>query len=207
MTHLGDTASALVDGELAGLDDHARAHALAHLAGCATCRADVDAERRIRARLRAASAVQPPLPAGLSASLRAIAVTDGGVGTHAAGLAGLAGSGRPAVTPGPTSPSAAGVAPKATDRRPRGRDDSRGPGRHRRSRVRYAAVAGLAASVMVGLGGGSIVGAAGTAARAPSGPGPASSVETVSTTTVSGDSRPVVQPNNRISLSVVYRRP
>ncbi len=48
--HLGaDVVAALVDGELA---DDERERALAHLAGCAPCRAEVDAQRRFKARLR-----------------------------------------------------------------------------------------------------------------------------------------------------------
>ena len=50
MSHLGDLAAAVVDGEL-GHD--ARDRALAHLAGCLPCRAEVDAQRRIKARLGA----------------------------------------------------------------------------------------------------------------------------------------------------------
>ena len=47
---LGDALSALVDGEL---DHAARDRALAHLAGCAACRADVEDQRRLKARLAA----------------------------------------------------------------------------------------------------------------------------------------------------------
>jgi anti-sigma factor RsiW len=58
MTHLGEQVSALVDGEL---DHDARDRALAHLTGCADCRAEVDAERRAKARLsRLADPGMPP---------------------------------------------------------------------------------------------------------------------------------------------------
>jgi Putative zinc-finger len=43
--HLGETAAALADGAL-GAD--ARDRALAHLAGCEDCRADVDMQRRLK---------------------------------------------------------------------------------------------------------------------------------------------------------------
>ena len=56
MRHLGDRVSALVDGEL---DPVARESALAHLVGCQRCRAALDAERRVKARLRALPANEP----------------------------------------------------------------------------------------------------------------------------------------------------
>jgi anti-sigma factor RsiW len=67
MTHLGDVAAALAGGELS---HDARDRALAHLAGCDECRAEVDAQRRLRALLGA----QPdPVPAPeLLARLRGI---------------------------------------------------------------------------------------------------------------------------------------
>ncbi len=46
--HLGARAASLVDGELG---DDARDHALAHLAWCEACRAEVAAQRRLKARL------------------------------------------------------------------------------------------------------------------------------------------------------------
>ena len=48
MSCLGDVAAALVDGEL---DHAARERAQRHLANCAACRAEVDAQRRLKARL------------------------------------------------------------------------------------------------------------------------------------------------------------
>ncbi len=48
-SHLGDIVAALVDGEL-GVD--ARDRALSHAAGCSRCKADVDAQRQLKATLR-----------------------------------------------------------------------------------------------------------------------------------------------------------
>ena len=53
---LADVAAALVDGEL---DDAAREKAHRHLAHCAACRAEVDQQRRLKARL---SQVDAPAP-------------------------------------------------------------------------------------------------------------------------------------------------
>lgn len=54
--HLGTEIPALVDGEL---DHAARERALGHLARCAACRAEVDDERRLKARLRDVGAAGP----------------------------------------------------------------------------------------------------------------------------------------------------
>jgi anti-sigma factor RsiW len=70
VSHLDDLAAALADGEL-GHD--ARDRALAHLAGCAECRADVDLQRRIKALL--ANQPDPEPPQALVARLQAIATT------------------------------------------------------------------------------------------------------------------------------------
>jgi len=66
--HLGDLAAALVDGEL-GHD--ARDRALAHLAGCLECRAEVESQRRLKARL--ARLVDPVPPAELAARIGSFA--------------------------------------------------------------------------------------------------------------------------------------
>jgi len=69
MSHLDDWAASLVDSELSPAE---RDRALAHLAGCAECRAAVDVQRRIKAEL-AATAGQPMTPsADLTARLLAI---------------------------------------------------------------------------------------------------------------------------------------
>ncbi|WP_308201308.1 anti-sigma factor family protein [Carbonactinospora thermoautotrophica] len=70
MSHLGDRVADLVDGEL---DHDARDRALAHLAGCALCRAEVEAARELKARLRALAS--PGLPAGLTDRLMGIGET------------------------------------------------------------------------------------------------------------------------------------
>jgi anti-sigma factor RsiW len=48
-SHLGDIVTALIDGEL-GVE--ARDRALSHAASCPRCKADLDAERRLKAKLR-----------------------------------------------------------------------------------------------------------------------------------------------------------
>ncbi|QXJ24556.1 zf-HC2 domain-containing protein [Actinomadura graeca] len=106
MSCLGESLTALVDGEL-GHEERDRA--LAHLAGCAECRAEADALRRLKGRLRELSG--PSGPSGPSAP----AVTTGSGGAVAddlptddfvARLRSLAGSaGAPPTTPpGPSGP-------------------------------------------------------------------------------------------------------
>jgi anti-sigma factor RsiW len=70
VNHLGDRLSAFVDSEL---DHDARERVLVHLARCADCRQCVDAERKTKSRLTAASG--PDLPPGLAATLAGIATT------------------------------------------------------------------------------------------------------------------------------------
>jgi anti-sigma factor RsiW len=65
---LGDVAAALVDGEL---DHAARERAHRHLAHCAGCRAEVDGQRRLRARLSGVE--HPELPVGLTERLLRLA--------------------------------------------------------------------------------------------------------------------------------------
>jgi hypothetical protein len=67
--HLGQRAAALVDGQL---DHDARDWALAHLAHCVFCAIEVDAQRRLKARLAALSG--PSLPCELADRLATIAV-------------------------------------------------------------------------------------------------------------------------------------
>lgn len=68
MSHLRDLIAALVDGELSHSE---RERALTHLAGCATCRAEVAAHRALKDRV--ASLAAPPAPAGLLAELHRMA--------------------------------------------------------------------------------------------------------------------------------------
>ncbi|NUR58164.1 MAG: zf-HC2 domain-containing protein, partial [Catenulispora sp.] len=56
--HLGDRLTALIDGEL---DHGTRDRMLGHLAQCADCRREADAERQVKARLGTMSAPQVPV--------------------------------------------------------------------------------------------------------------------------------------------------
>ncbi len=125
--HLGETAAALVDGELG---HGARDRALAHLTHCDSCRREVDEQRRTKARLAALG--RPAVPVGLTERLRAIGAD---LPTNAPrSIALRPRAGRPPSRSGP--------------RRPAGR-----PARlaSRRSRVRLAA-SGLVAACVLGLG-------------------------------------------------------
>ncbi|WP_066947348.1 anti-sigma factor family protein [Streptomyces lushanensis] len=65
--HLGDRLAALVDGEL---DHDARERVLAHLATCAKCKAEADAQRRLKSVF---AETAPPAPsAGLLARLQGL---------------------------------------------------------------------------------------------------------------------------------------
>lgn len=118
--HLGEVVAALVDGEL---DHDARERAQRHLAHCADCRAEVEAQRRLKAAL---SGLAPaPAPDALTARLVALQVP---------------GTDRLAAPPGPVRPATvrpATVRPAAGPghRRPRGR------GLRRRTAVGTAVVA------------------------------------------------------------------
>lgn len=126
--------TALVDGAL-GHDARDRVHA--HLAGCSTCRAEVEAERALKARLGRLSGAAPAPSAELLERLRGFAV--------------------PGVEPtiGRRSPlpvGAAGTAPQVSrpvDRRPAPRP-SAGPRRARRVR-RTGTVGGGLLLLGVGL--------------------------------------------------------
>ncbi|WP_030772840.1 anti-sigma factor family protein [Streptomyces sp. NRRL F-2664] len=63
--HLGDRLAALVDGEL---QHDARERVLAHLATCARCKAEADAQRRLKTMF--VESAPPPLSAGLLARLQ-----------------------------------------------------------------------------------------------------------------------------------------
>lgn len=65
--HLGESLAALVDGELG---DDSRERVLAHLATCAACRAEAEAQRRLK-RVFADSALPPPSE-GLLARLQGL---------------------------------------------------------------------------------------------------------------------------------------
>jgi anti-sigma factor RsiW len=56
LQHPLDKLSAVVDGEL---DHDSRDRVLSHLVSCETCRGEVDAQRRLKARLAAAEPIEP----------------------------------------------------------------------------------------------------------------------------------------------------
>jgi anti-sigma factor RsiW len=82
--HLGELAAAVTDGTLG---HHARDRALAHLASCPACRAEVEAQRRLKNMLGGMG--MPEAPSSLADRLRAIPDAnpgddnDPGYGTHA----------------------------------------------------------------------------------------------------------------------------
>lgn len=57
--HLGDLASALVDGQLAAAEEE---RALAHVAGCPACASELAATARVRDLVRALGPVEPRRP-------------------------------------------------------------------------------------------------------------------------------------------------
>ncbi|MET8469649.1 zf-HC2 domain-containing protein [Streptomyces sp. NPDC006422] len=88
--HLGDRLAALVDGEL---DHDARERVLAHLATCAKCKAEADAQRRLKSVF--AQAAPPPPSESFLARLQGLpAGGDSDGGTPPFGGGGF-GSGRP----------------------------------------------------------------------------------------------------------------
>ncbi|MEU4406697.1 anti-sigma factor [Streptosporangium sp. NPDC023963] len=133
MSHLGERVSALVDGEL---NHHERDRALSHLTFCAPCRAEVDAMRALKSRLRSLDG--PAMPTDLTTSLLRMAEPGGPL--------------PPRERPFPASrtfggapiPSMHSVAPP--DNRPRGR--AGGPRRARRAG--YVAVGVASAAVAIG---------------------------------------------------------
>lgn len=73
--HLGDRLAALVDGEL---EHDARDRVLAHLATCPRCKAEADAQRRLKNVF--AHSAPPPLSEGLLARLQGLPAGPGAVG-------------------------------------------------------------------------------------------------------------------------------
>ncbi|MBA2944361.1 anti-sigma factor family protein [Streptomyces himalayensis] len=170
--HLGDRLAALVDGEL-GHD--ARERVLAHLATCPKCKAEADAQRRLKNVF--AEAAPPPPSETFLARLQGLPGGDDSEGDPFGG-GGLGGNGVFGVRQGASFryvPSAghAGVLP-GEDRGFRihdvGRHDSRSASRGRRFAFAAAGAVSLAA---IALGGVSAGEPAGTAdPRGGSGPGP-----------------------------------
>ncbi|MFB7465514.1 zf-HC2 domain-containing protein [Streptomyces sp. NPDC056224] len=85
--HLGDRLAALVDGELT---HDVRERVLAHLATCAKCKAEADAQRRLKTMF--VESAPPPLSAGLLARLQGL---PGGGLDGPSGLPGPSGSAAP----------------------------------------------------------------------------------------------------------------
>ncbi len=164
--HLGDLVAALVDNTLG---HQARDRALVHLTRCDACRAEVDAHRRLKARLAGLAA--PSCPAALVDRLRAL--VDGAPLGDGAGLppdpvrarfrpaAARPSLARPSLArptlPGPSRPMVADR--RVSPTRPAGGRPTRGPGgRSRRRRVAGTAAGGLAVfaagiATVVALGG------------------------------------------------------
>ncbi|WP_435643066.1 zf-HC2 domain-containing protein [Streptomyces sp. H49] len=160
--HLGDRLSALVDGEL-GHDTRERV--LAHLATCARCKAEADAQRA----LKNAFAAAPPPPPSASLLARLQGLPGGGPEGGGSPAAGLLGSGPEAPASGssgvfdagrgfsfgyvPARPHGPGPAPEGDGFRihPVGRPDD---GRSASRGLRFAfAAAGAVSLAAVALGG------------------------------------------------------
>jgi len=73
MTHLDDLTAALIDNELS---HDARDRALSHITHCGECRAEVDAQRRLKALL--ANQADPEVSGDLMSRLLDVAVVAGG---------------------------------------------------------------------------------------------------------------------------------
>ncbi|MBW8804760.1 MAG: zf-HC2 domain-containing protein [Catenulisporales bacterium] len=94
--HLGDRLTALIDGEL----DHAsRDRMLGHLAQCAECRSEADAERRTKARL--GGLTEPQVPVELMLGLLSLDANRGAGAGSGVGGGGVPGSGSAAGPVGP----------------------------------------------------------------------------------------------------------
>jgi hypothetical protein len=207
VTHLGDLACALVDGELGA---EARDEARAHVASCAPCQIEVAQQRHVKRRLHAVARADAVDPCNsLLAKLRAIPdaaqrgcdlpLDEAAPGALTLGLEGVRRSGRrlsgrrAPSWPGRSRP-ARRTAPSAAVR----------PNLARRAGPRTVAAAGLAASVMVGLGGG-VTGSSASGSGAPT-QLPQTSASPSTAQSVSLDI-PAPRPYVRTAVSVVYRRP
>lgn len=134
--------SALVDGAL-GHDERDRV--LAHLTGCPPCRAELDAQRRVKARVAGLAAATPAPPDRLVRALEQLVVPGA----------------EPVRRPSPSTP-AARVRPGAG----RATRPAAGPGRHTRRRAsRVGAVGG--ALLALGVGAALLLGAPRTTPSTP----------------------------------------
>ncbi|MFI6296302.1 anti-sigma factor family protein [Nonomuraea sp. NPDC050790] len=137
MSHLGESVSALVDGELSHVE---RERALAHLTFCAECRREVESMRALKSRLRSLDG--PAMPADLTMSLLRMSEPGGPLPPRERPFPPTFGG---VPLPGPHS-----ISP--LDNRPR-RDafgGSSGPGRGSRRRGAYVAVGVMSAAVALG---------------------------------------------------------
>lgn len=146
--HLGERVAALVDGEL---DHEARDRALAHIAHCADCRADVEGQRAVKELLRRSGAPSPD--AGTLAGLLALAAPGGPLPPRARSmpLAPLVPELPPPSRWRSRTPQGP-VARSAGSTRPTGRADGRRPAaaaRRPARRVRLAAAGTLSAAGLV----------------------------------------------------------
>lgn len=148
--HLGERVADLVDGEL---DHVARDRALAHLAHCTACRAEVEAHRRVKELL--STAPSPPLPGDALAGLLSLAAPGGPLPPRARTMP------LGAVVPELPPP---GRGPRLG--RPGSRADSRHPGGRRLSRRARAAAGALSLAGVVLV----TAFAAGGAPAGPAGP-------------------------------------
>ena len=160
MTHLGDRIAALADGELSHAE---RDRALAHVANCAACRAELDLQREVRA-LLAAAAAPPPGPDTLDALL-SLAAPGGPLPPRSRSMP------HGPVVPELPPPRLGGrwTHPRrrlGDGRRP-SRADSRRPGERSARRVRVATAGALSVAGLV-LGTAFVAG--GTSAQAPVAP-------------------------------------
>ena len=132
MTCLGERISSLTDGELG---HNARDRALAHIASCPDCRAALDAERAIKARLtRAATPVPSP---GLTVRLLRLAEAGDPLPPPTPRMPGTR---RPTPLPAPGRPDTAHRAPRVTR-----------PAHLRSRRTRRTALASVGALSMLGI--------------------------------------------------------
>jgi len=198
--HLGDRLAALVDGEL-GHD--ARERVLSHLATCRSCKAEADAQRRLKS-VFADTAPPPPsdglmarlqgLPAGGDSGLpgRGGLPTGGDRPAPAGGLGGALGGGRSpllfAPLPGGSGPSL--LAPAHGSRSHRDHDLDRSASRGRRFAFAAAGAFSMAALALSGTVGGATLSGASPAAGERGTPSTAGQVRPAATTAAAGgDSR------------------
>lgn len=170
---LGEALSALVDGEL---DHQARERAYSHLAGCAGCRAELDAERALKARLSDLRAGTPAPPGAVVETLLALAVP----GVEPSGLPPAAGR------PVPFRPTDPHERRRPASRRPPGRGSGRRTTRLRRTGAFGSCLLAVGITAALALGGPS-----GSPASTPVDPGTdAFVVDFVSTTSTVPRSEP-----------------